>query len=152
MDGATVITRPFIPEEDEAFIYATWRNSAYFGQPNRPKDSKDEAREKFKLYTAKIRKILDREATQVKIACLQSDPTFIVGYLVSEKNHLHWAYTKEDYRQTGIANLLGFNKFETYPSEVTKIGLEILKKKNNKENAHGRTDSGTKEEQEAKDQ
>lgn len=124
MDQATVVIRSFHPDTDQACIYATWRNSAYFGFKDRSKDAKDF----FKKHTALIREIL--KGALVRIACLEDDPMTIIGYSISTGTHLDWIYVKVDYRNKGIGTMLMPKSIETVTNHVTKIGESILAKKN----------------------
>lgn len=132
---ATVVKRSFIPDMDEAFVYATWRNSKYYGTPGLKKSG--DSKEIFRQLTSDIRKILIN--ARVNLACLQDDATFIVGYAVYTNTHLNWVYVRDDYRKNGIATLLVPKNIETFPTEPTKIGMSILQKKNKENEEDGTT-------------
>lgn len=128
-----VVIRYYSPEQDQPFIYATWRSSSFYGTLNPIKMNPDKY---FKDQTAKIKNILKNAI--VKIACLEDDPQFIVGYSVSTDNHLDWIYVKADYRCKGIGTVLMPKNIKTVTDQYTKIGNTIAIKKNFKENLHGR--------------
>lgn len=98
---ATVIIRDIEQEKDLPFIYATWRNSWYYGLKDKPKDSPKLA---FIKQTVKIREILKDAST--RIACLQDDLSIIIGYVVFTGSNLDWIYVKKSYRNKGIGKLL----------------------------------------------
>lgn len=129
MDEARIIVRPFETDLDQAFIYATWRNSMYYG--SREYKAR-EPKEAFKELTQEIRDIL-RHA-KVRIACLEDAPTVIIGYCVFTDAHLDWVYVKEDFRQRGVGTLLVPKDIRTYTEMRTKIGNAILEKKQGEEN------------------
>lgn len=123
-----VILRSFHPDLDNACIYSTWRNSAFFGVPRRTSEAKALAEKTriafFKKMTKEIRDIL-RLAT-VRIACLEEDPGMIVGYSVSTGTHLDWIYVKVEYRLKGIGRMLMPKDTTTVTAHITKIGEAIL--------------------------
>ncbi len=119
-----IILRDFNPDTDTPMIFATWRNSAFYGVPRRTNDAKAF----FKHKTKEIKEIL--KTATVRMACHEEDPMTIVGYSVVTGNHLDWIYVKVDYRMKGIGSLLMPKNIETVTDYVTTIGDEILKKKN----------------------
>lgn len=135
IDSLNIITRSFIPDLDQAMIYATWRNGRYYGM-------KDKHREKhrgdstivFRRLTSEIAQAMNE--AQVKIACLEDDPTIIVGYVVFHGNHLDWIYVKEDYRKQGVASLLIPKDIQTITATPTKLGSSLWAQKNKGKN-HG---------------
>lgn len=124
-DSVRVIIRPFDPNRDQAFIYSSWRNAAYYGLPKekRPGD----ATEFFKRKSISIRDILAN--AKVRMACLAHDPNTVVGYAVSTGTHLDFVYVKVEYRNQGIAKILVPNIVQTYTNNLTKIGQAIVNKK-----------------------
>lgn len=124
MDEVSVVIRAFHPDADQAFIYATWRNSAFYGS-GLPKNESDRF---FKAQTAKIKEIL--RVASVRIACLSDDPMIIVGYSIENDNHLHWIYVKTDFRNKGVGSLLMPKNIETVTDHLTKIGKILVEKKN----------------------
>lgn len=114
--------------EDEAFIYATWRNGSYYG-PNRMKP----AAEFFRAKTEEIREILSR-AKQVhqgiRIACIKDAPEVILGYAIfTGDGHLEWIFVKEQFRGKKIGTFLT-PRLKTVSPEMTKAGAAIVNKKN----------------------
>ena len=88
---------------DLAFIYSTWLNSYRSDSHHRKTCTKFVF---FKEYPKVIDLILAR--SQVLVACLPDDENVIIGYLVCEtmNNILHYAYTKESFRNLGVAKSL----------------------------------------------
>jgi GNAT superfamily N-acetyltransferase len=119
-----VIIRPYRDPHDNACIYSTWRNQAYYSSLERPLGSPQVF---FKRVSMIIFNIL-KEA-KVRIACLQEDPNTIIGYSVSTGDHLNWIYVKEPYRNKGIASLLWPTEIKTVTCYLTKIGAKIADKK-----------------------
>lgn len=117
----TVIVRPFNSPQDEAFLYASWRNALWYAE-----DRDDSLSEKFyRVATKEIRKLIDNPAVKVNIACMSNNADHIVGFSVFENKHLHWIYVKSDYRNSGIGRLLSAN-FETVAPPLTKFGRAIV--------------------------
>lgn len=141
-DEVSVVIRSFNPEMDQACVYSTWRNSAYYGVPHRTNPAKPF----FKQMTRFIAETL--LSATVRVACLEDDPRTIVGYSVSTGNHLDWIYVKVDFRGKGIGTLLVPKNIETYTDRITKIGEKIVEKKNLKLKGerHGTGEEGTEEE------
>ncbi len=73
-DEVRVVIRPFLPDLDQACIYATWRNSAFYGVPRRTSEAKSLAEKAritfFKGMTRDIREIL--KSATVRIACFEA--------------------------------------------------------------------------------
>ncbi len=127
--SVSITVRPFDEQQDQAFIYSTWRNSQFYGNKEAHTESPKVV---FKEMTKEIKHIL-KKAT-VKVACLDYDPRIIVGYVVYTDAHLDWVYIKEDYRRVGIASMLIPKTIKSVTNKPTKIGKSILEKKL-KENA-----------------
>lgn len=123
MDEARVVVRKFDREADQACVFATWRNSAYYGCARKT----PEAKEFFKKWTIKIREIL--KSAHVRVACLEDDPQTIIGYAVATGTHLEWIYVKVEYRNKGIGAMLMPKNIETVTNHLTKIGAVIAQKK-----------------------
>lgn len=111
---------------DQAFVYATWRNSLYYGSDMK-KDKN--AKSIFKDLTHSIKETL-KKAT-VKVACLDETPDVIVGYVVYTKTRLDWVYVKDDFRRQGVATLMVPKNIKSYSQSRTKVGDSILKSKEN---------------------
>lgn len=131
LNDVSVVKRAFIPHLDQAFIYATWRNSRYYGcEDLKHKDTK----KTFKDLTNQIKETL--KTAQVHVACLEKAPDVIIGYVVFTGTHLDWVYVKDSFRKMGIASLLMPKTITSFTNQPTKIGRSILEKKN-KENVNG---------------
>lgn len=129
-----IVVRDFDPEQDEAFIYCTWRDQAYFSAIDTPEG---DPKEFFRKTTRIIKEIL--KTAKVRIACLLDSPTTIIGYSVSTGDHLNWIYVKVDYREVGIGKMLWPKEIKTVTCYLTKIGAKIADKKQMilKENSNG---------------
>lgn len=112
-------------ETDLPCIFSTWRNSLCYSALN-PLTQNEKGF--FKAQTQKIKDILARAKT--KIACLEDDHDFIVGYVVYTKTHLDYIYVKSDYRNKGIGTLLLPKNIETCTKDLTKLGALLAEKKN----------------------
>lgn len=132
-----IIIRDFIAADDEACIYSTWRNSAFFSASNPSTISPT------KFFTNKSREIKDiLSKANIKVACLEDSKETIIGYSVSRGTHLDWIYVKPAYRMQGIAALLIPKDMKTVTSDLTKTGEKIVKLKNlKKENEDGRNEN-----------
>lgn len=119
-----VVLRDYDPSTDQACLYATWRNAAYYGAKRKHQVS---PKTFFKRQTTRIDDILTTAET--KVACLEDDPTLILGYSVFTGSHLNWVYVKKDYRNKGIGELLVPKHIETVTDSLTKIGDIIATKK-----------------------
>lgn len=120
MDLKTVI-RDMDPG-DEAFIYATWLRSLYFGNSYYNLISQDVFFEKYKRVVAAL-----LHQARVKVSCLEDDRDTILGYSVYEHGTLHWVYVKQPWRHMGIAKSLvpsDINKF----SHLTDVGKKMWPK------------------------
>lgn len=126
-----IVLRPFIPDLDQACVYSTWRNSAFYGVPRRTAESKSLAEKTriafFKGMTRDIREIL--KSATVRIACFEDDPGMILGYSVAIGSHLNWIYVKVEYRLKGIGRMLMPKDILTVTNHLTKIGEVIVDKK-----------------------
>lgn len=138
VDFLNIVTRPFNPSSDQAMIYATWRNGRFYSYPTKARQMVD-SKEVFKDLTHEITKAMSK--AQVRIACLEDDPTIIVGYVVFHGSHLDWVYVKEDYRKQGVASLLVPKDIKTITATPTKLGSNLWAQKN-KEKNHGSEEDG----------
>lgn len=130
-----VITRNYDPQVDNPFIFSTWRNAIWFD--THKEDEVDHVY--FRVMTKEIRRILERQNTEVKVACLKEDPDHIIGYGVVDNGTIEFVYIKIDYRNQGIAILLT-KGFVDIAKPKTRLGVIIAKKKDLiiKENQVGR--------------
>ncbi len=124
LEEQIVILRDFDLIQDEAYIYASWRNSSYYSALVRPIIAPQSY---FRLKTRQIRNIL--ETAQVKIACFKDTPIVIAGYCVYTGDHLDWIFVKPDYRLKGIGALLFPKNIKTVTNDLTKIGQVLVDKK-----------------------
>lgn len=125
MDEACVILRDYQSVCDEAYIYASWRNAAYYSAYKRPEGN---VKAFFQKQSRIIKEILDQ--AKIKIACLEDAPNVIIGYSITTDKHLNFIYVKYDYRLKGIGALLMPKDTETVTNELTKAGKAIVEKKN----------------------
>lgn len=125
--GLDIVLREFDPEDDQAFIYTTWRNGVYYSQKHL---RQEDAKEVFKTLTAQIKETL--KSANVRIACLEDTPSAIIGYCIFTDKHLDWVYVKEGFRNNGIATLLVPKDIESVTPTLTKVGQAILEKKLNR--------------------
>lgn len=142
-----VIVRDFRPKEDEAMIYSTWRNSAFYGASATAEQKRFQEDPKifFRRLTATIRDTL--RGALVLIACVEDAPEVILGYSVSTGSHLDWIYVKLEFRGKGIGAALMPKSIETVTANLTKIGATIVEKKKLKikENDNGRNENRIQE-------
>jgi GNAT superfamily N-acetyltransferase len=126
MDEISVILRDYNPLTDEAYIYASWRNSSYYSAFNKPRGAPEIY---FRKQTLKIKDILDSNPA-IKIACLEHHPETIIGYSIATGSHLDWIYVKSDYRGIGVGSLLLPKNIKTVTGDLTKVGHALVHKKN----------------------
>lgn len=107
---------------DEAFVYATWLRSLYYGNSTFRKIDKDRF---FKTYPNVIKALLTR--SNVDVVCLEDDPEVLLGYAVYEGEALHFLYVKKAWRKLGIARMLMPGNV-TKVTHLTKVGEKLLPK------------------------
>lgn len=88
-------------EEDRAFVLDSWVRS-YIGKTDG--DGYDDRGELRRDYTPVVRDLLSR--CTVLVACLEDEPSAIVGWLAVEGDVLHYALVKPRWRKLGIARWL----------------------------------------------
>lgn len=113
---------------DRNFIYSCWLKGIYHGNAYF-----HQIPEKvyFKNYQAVIEAIIQRPNTGIKVACLDGNEDVILSYMVFEESTLHWIFTKEAWRNLGIAKALMEDVAPfTAVSHLTYLGNQIRKKKN----------------------
>lgn len=139
MDDVSVVIRDFNSQDDEPFIYSSWRNSSYYSSNSKAPGSAS------KYFTEKSKQIKDiLEKAQVRIACLKDSPATMVGYCVYTGDHLNWLYVKTDYRKKGIGTLLMPKTIKSVDEKTTRVGEFLAHKKNLKtigESKDGRNES-----------
>lgn len=111
-------------ESDVPFLVSTWRNALLYSSPT---FSHIRRKSFVERYTPIITKLLAN--SEVRVACLESDPDIILGYLVGQEDMLHFVYIKKAWRNQGMCNLLlGHNKYKII-THITKTGLALAYKK-----------------------
>ncbi len=85
---------------DESFIVYSWVESYYDGPMNThftPDGDRWRAYDKqwwWKIYQPVVKDILSREGVKVSVACLESDPNVVLGWLCYEPGVVHYLTTK----------------------------------------------------------
>lgn len=113
-------------DEDQAFVYATFLRGLYYGSSWYGTINKKSFMDN---YPAVLDKILEKDNTQLKIACLSQDENVILGYCIVEGPVLHWIAVKEAWRGQGIAKKLLAGSEITHVTHLTKVGSLISKQK-----------------------
>lgn len=137
-----VIIRPYNKLIDFGFIIGAWSNGAFYGALNPTKERKKEF---YKTMGDKIKKHLDE--SEILIACMQDDPTSLMGFCVIDGTRLEWIYVKEIYRKEKIATLLLKNReiTELNKENITRFGEKFLEEHpsfGQKENEDGESETG----------
>ena len=116
-------------DNDKNFVYSTMLRGLYFGS------------DFFKLidsdtYFKNYQKILELllPSCDISIACLKEDEDVIFAYQITKGSTIVFAYTKQEFRGTGLQNKLANDKVFTEVSHLTKSGDAIRRKKNLKFN------------------
>lgn len=114
-------TRPPVPA-DEAFVFATWLKSVYYG------NSWFKGIEKNHFMTA-YRRVIGSLLLQstTEVACLSDDPDVVVGYIVYSSDTLHYVYVKKAWRQLGVARKLANGKQFKRCTHLTETGVKLKK-------------------------
>ena len=122
-----IIIREFKPE-DTNFILSAWIKSSYANITG--------YREKYSAYHKGLESIIKRKYEDGSIipvvACLDSDPDFILGFAVFGTDYtLHYCFTKEAFKKLGVCKgLLAYiykNKKEITVSHWCKDIIYIKK-------------------------
>lgn len=109
---------------DQSLIYNSWGKGAAYSTANT--QTMDQVNDR-------IEEVLSNG--EILVACLQSDPDFIVGYAAFQNSALLWIYVKVDYRRQAIARLLMQGRPKGIdPTFMTHIGRRILNSMAEKEN------------------
>lgn len=123
----SIIHRPVI-QEDLNFVYATFLRGLYYG--NEYYSAVDK-----RVFMDNYKKIIDyrinnQPGIDITVAVLKSDPTVIVGYVMTDtaRHSVVWVFVKKAWRNMGAARGLVDNSYKEY-NEVTKVGLIIATKK-----------------------
>lgn len=96
MNPIEVIIRLYEPENDDPYIYSTWSRYAYYSLKI-GKEKKDIKQKWFKEKIKEISEIL--KSGRVHIACLKTDVSFIIGYIVFKDGEMKWICIKNSYRK-----------------------------------------------------
>lgn len=113
-------------EDDFPFIYSTWLKGLRFGNDV---FNLIEQESYFKNYHRVIEAILNRPDTHIAVACLNDDPTTILGYsILGETGTVHYVHVKQAFRRFGIARGLCPKEIKKV-THITKAGWNILKDK-----------------------
>lgn len=135
-----IVTRKFNPSQDAGLIYSSYPKGVYYGS-HTPINPKDDYKVKSKWFKEFYLKVKDQLASStILIACPTDDQSTILGYAIITGTTLEFVYTKELFRNQGIATLLLKNQpIEEY-RHITKVGWAILHKEGNK---YGKQEAGT---------
>lgn len=95
-----VIVRPY-DAEDDPYIYSTWTKYSWYS-PKRP--ILIGKKRYFKEKNEEIKAVLTEGI--VKIACMQDDPSLIIGYIVVKDRKIAWICVKKDYHNQGVDAML----------------------------------------------
>ncbi len=122
-----MVVRPYI-ESDKNFIMATFLRGLYYGDSWFSEIPKSVF---MSHYHKVIEFLLDKDTTEIKIACLKDDPEVILGYsiLTPSTNVVHFVFCKKSWRAIGIAKALVPDSTKV-ATHLTKLGLSIIRKKN----------------------
>ena len=125
-----VIIRPFNLSADAGLIYSSYPKGVYHGSYEPITTPKSEWFGNFYLLT----KQQLEGAAKVTIACIEDDPSTILGYMITQGGTLQFIYTKEAFRNQGVARLLyNSNPLKLFKN-ITKVGHAILADRLIKEN------------------
>lgn len=112
--------------KDKNLIMATWLKGNYYGSPLfglMPQALY------FEEYAKFIYQILNTPGVEIRIACDQGNPHWVVGFAVFRGPDLYWVYVKRDFRRRGIAALLLKDKGIKNVKSLTRIGRTIAEQK-----------------------
>ena len=90
-------------EDDLSFIYSTWTHSYRYGSAL-GKSCRNSVF--FKEYHQVINWILSDQTTYVFVAALTETPEVILGYIACDPQVIHYLFTKEAFRNLGVAKSL----------------------------------------------
>jgi GNAT superfamily N-acetyltransferase len=120
--------RPFNKDLDYGFLIATWPKAIYYGSAH--SGNEHERNLWFKAKYDLINTMLQNPRWEIRIACVDEDPSFILGYSVTMPNRdsrlVHFVYVKKGYRKQGIGKLLtGPERIDVSKADWTDIGRLI---------------------------
>lgn len=113
---------------DKEFIFATWLRGLYYGNDWFQEIDKNRFMERYHII---IENILSRKSTNTVVACLQDEPSVVLGYSVlclsGAEPILHWVHVKKVWRNNGIGRSLipGNCKVTTH---LTHLGYKVKPK------------------------
>lgn len=122
-DSATVIVRP-AKFTDQDLVISSWLQGQYFGSPYWLQMPENLFYTHYRPLIASILK-----TASVDVAVLSDSPDTVLAYLVYNKTNVFWCYTKIDYRNKGILNILLQGKNLTEASSTSLPGASIRRKK-----------------------
>ena len=92
-----ISVRPYCKETDEGFVFATWLKSLHEYSRHLHWVGKQRF---FSHYHAEFERLIS--PATVLVACNPEDSKQIYGWICSDGEALHYAYTKEVFRQAGV--------------------------------------------------
>lgn len=88
------------------------------------------------IFNKEFPKVIDQVLAKAKVivACVDKEPSVILGYLIYEEDIVHFIFVKKAFWRLRIACMLmsyafGFEEKPLECSVMTKLGLEIVKSK-----------------------
>ena len=141
-DTIKIAVRDYSPS-DQALVMSTWLRGQRFGGNYARVNISDE-KDPFSIdgyyaqiptdiyyreYEKIITEVLSNPEVRIEVATDETDPLWVVGYIVYKPGTLYWIYVKPEYRKLGIASLLLKNKEIKITKSTTKIGRSITYKK-----------------------
>jgi len=107
-----------------AFIYSKWLRSLRYGSEHfRLVDSGAFYHQEHR----KIGKILEHDDAEIRLATLSDDLDVVLGFSVTEHDHLHYVYVHKDQRNLGIGKSLVPDDIKTF-GNLTKLGQIVWQK------------------------
>lgn len=129
MNKSDIVTRDLV-QDDVAFVMSTFLKGLLFGGSDYfrkiPRDVY------FHYHHKVIERLLLSPTTTCKVAVLKDAPDVILGYIIyrtaDNKSVIDFAFTKKDWRNIGILNML-LPPNVIAVSNLTRIGESIITKK-----------------------
>lgn len=122
--GPVIAIRGYLPE-DRNFILATWLRGLYYGNTWFSDIKKDIF---MTRYHQVLEHILSHPCTTIRVACLEDEPSVILGYSVyrvlDDITVLDWIFVKSAWRKAGIGRRL-VPKNVSSCSHLTKVGRAL---------------------------
>lgn len=115
--------------DDINFILATWLRGLYYGDSWFTQVPKHIFMENYKKMATSI---LMSPGVKVKVACLNDDPSVIIGYSVvtADDEAVVWVFVKTVFRKQGVGRSL-VPKAPKHVTLLTKLGKTLLPKLSN---------------------